>query len=89
MKIRVLALNDDNHATTFHTANTNWTLQEFIKEMAKPHTSTYEIRGVYLCDIEEIDIEVAFELIQHQKEDEAHDSAFERLWNVSTEDFYI
>ena len=89
--IRVLALNDDTHETTFHTPNTNWTLKEFVKELAKPHQSDYEIRGVYSFDIDDNDIEslVAFERIAYRCEDQANDSAFEKLWKISNTDICL
>lgn len=52
MSIKVLALNDDNHSKCYVT---KWDFfsdcATFAKELLlAPHTETYEVREVYICD---------------------------------------
>ena len=51
-KIQVLALNDDNHATSFALRGKVFhNYMSFIREcLAKPHQNEFEIRGIYICD---------------------------------------
>ena len=50
--VRVLALNDDNHSCMFSTPDTTYSnAKEFMdKCLLKPHTETYELRLIYICD---------------------------------------
>ena len=50
--IKVLALNDDNHSKSYVTLGTYYhDCADFVKKcLLKPHTVTYEIREVYICD---------------------------------------
>ena len=89
-KIRVLALNDDNHESSFHSewSKTPWyNHMSFIKHLAKPHDWEYEIKCVYLLDIEDEKLEKAFDLVQNPGKASLLDYllAFEKLWEVSRE----
>lgn len=50
--IKVLALNDDNHATCFVTKNKVYhNVAQFMEEcLLKPHNEEYVVRGVHICD---------------------------------------
>lgn len=95
-KIRVLALNDDNHETSFHSEwnKTPWhNHMDFIKHLAKSHDWEYEIRCVYLVDMEASDFdkaERAFDLVQSPGKASLLDYllAFETLWECSTETMF-
>ena len=92
-KIRVLALNDDNHETSFHTEGNKegyCTHMSFIKMLAKPHDCEYEIRCVYLLDVEDEKTECAFDVVQCAGKTKLVDYmlAFETLWEHSTETMF-
>lgn len=92
-KIRVLALNDDNHETSFHT---EWskdgyhTHMQFIQMLAKPHDWEYEVRCVYLLDVNDEKTERAFDVVQCAGKVKLLDYllAFETLWEHSTETMF-
>lgn len=56
--VRVLALNDDNHYTTFYLDDdaTGYDMRDFLKLLSKPYLENYHIRYVYLIDIPDNDI---------------------------------
>lgn len=90
--IRVLALNDDNHETSFHLENgTKYTTHmEFIRELAKPHECIYEVRCIYLLNLRIGDwAETAFDMVQYGTINNfEYDLAFEHLWRISTETMF-
>jgi hypothetical protein len=49
--IKVIALNDDNHAPCFATKDTVYNnVRDFMNEcLLKPHEEEYEVHGVYIC----------------------------------------
>ena len=88
-KIRVLALNDDNHKTTFHSewSQSPYTTLGFVQKLAKPHTDTYEIRYVSVLDLngDNAQIDIAFDVVQmggHHKSMN-YFTAFEILWDAT------
>ena len=91
--IRVLALNDDNHETSFHVEGSKGdyhTHMSFIKMLAEPHDCKYEIRCVYLLDVEDEKTERAFDIVQCAGKAKLNDylTAFETLWEHSTETMF-
>lgn len=94
-KIRILALNDDNHETSFHS---EWdqkpfhTHMDFIKMLAKPHDWEYEVRCVYLLDIDMNDEKScqAFDTVQIGTGQPLLNYllAFEHLWEISKETMF-
>lgn len=104
-KIQVLALNDDNHATCFITRGSYYSnAAKFMEEcLLKPHTIEYDVRFVYLLDLEgdedtmlNIFDQVACEyqpetLYKRDKEKFfAREKAFDYLWEIAeTEYFWI
>ena len=93
--IDVLALNDDNHETSFHSSWNNEKYcnhMEFIQKLAKPHFSEYKIRCVYLLDIDE-DNELAleaFDVVQSGRDGKnmRYTDAFRHLWKISKENMF-
>ena len=94
-KIRILALNDDNHETSFHTEwidKVKYNHMELIRLLAEPHTEEYEVRCVYLLDIDENDVKNchAFDVVQsggHIK-GASYFTAFEHLWEIGKENMF-
>ena len=94
--IRVLALNDDNHATSFTTENGDvyYDASSFItKVLAKPHEEEYCVRGIYICDVYDEEVigeeEMCdrFDCVVDGKDYYLYkfDESFEKLWSVSSE----
>lgn len=52
MIVRVLALNDDNHSKSYVTSIWHFgnAAAFMTNQLLQPHTETYEVREVYLCD---------------------------------------
>ena len=96
--IRVLALDDDNHAICFASEREYWSdAAEFIKDrLAAPHIDNYEIRMITLIDYDE-DIDDMFDRLSccyrpsqlDAEEAEARWEAFNKLWEIAKEDFYV
>lgn len=55
-RIKVLALNDDNHETVYITLNEYYfNIVDFAtKCLLKPHDCTYDVRAIYICDYPEV-----------------------------------
>jgi hypothetical protein len=96
--IRVLALNDDNHATYFTTEHgvKYYNSVEFINEcLAKPHEVEYVVRGIYICDefegIDEEELGDRFDCVGEGKDYYIYNfnESFEKLWAVSLERWYL
>jgi hypothetical protein len=101
-KIQVLALNDDNHATCFVTRGSFYSdAGEFMKKcLLKPHTVEYDLRFVYIYDIDEEE-ESIFDALtceyhpetlfdRNPQKWENREKAFEHLWRIAeTNNFYI
>lgn len=93
--VDILALNDDNHDTSFHSSWNNEkysNYMEFIQKLAEPHLSEYNVRCVYLLDIDE-DNELAleaFDVVQSGRDGKnmRYTDAFRHLWNISTENMF-
>lgn len=91
--IRVLALNDDNHETFFvrEDGTRYHDAQDFIKNcLAMPHSTEYNIRGIYLCDefegIDDEELEAMFMCVEHGSYHEySFVDSFDKLWIVSSE----
>ena len=75
MKIKVLALNDDNHERAYVTLNSYYSnCADFAKDcLLQPHNNEYEVREVYICDpqgalaeMSEDDFIMAFELLEQR-----------------------
>lgn len=94
-KIQVLALNDDNHATSFALRGKVFgNYLSFIREcLAKPHQNEFEIRGIYICDeyegIDEETMDILFSLVEadpkylDEVEFTQRQRAFSTLWEVA------
>ena len=92
--IRVLALNDDNHVTFFvrEDGTRYYDAQDFIKNcLAMPHSTEYNIRGIYLCDefdgIDDEELEGMFMCVEGGSSYREYSfvDSFDKLWTVSSE----
>ena len=93
--IRLLALNDDNHETFFisETGMKFHTHFQLIKFLADPHGDWgYDVRCVYLLDIDECDevLTTDFDILQGliNVSLEQFDESFNRLWEISKETMF-
>ena len=101
--VRVLALNDDNHETSFTVEDGRrfYNSYEFITELlAKPHAEGYEVRGYAIIDepkgvlAEYADehIDSIFDFVANNFtcviEGMDFDTAFNALWGSSDERWY-
>ena len=90
-EIRVLALNDDNHDTTFYFDNdaTGYDMRGFLKLLSKPHLENYHIRYVYLIDIPDDDIKAqeAFDVVDCRARYMPRQEAFDLLYDVYGKDW--
>lgn len=59
-RVKVLALDDDNHSVCFVTTGSYYSnAANFMQEcLLKPHATLYEVRQVALCDFDIKDIDV-------------------------------
>lgn len=93
--MRVLALNDDNHATSFTTENgeTYYNAYQFItKCLAKPHKNEYIVRGFWICDefddtilekYTEEEIQLIFDCVERADEKAYNtDINFDKAFNI-------
>lgn len=97
--MRVLALNDDNHETQFFgrneyvTDNMSWDIREYISWLSQRRNYSVETRCVFLVDIDEdSELERAFNIVYDLNQNvstEERRQAFEKLWEISTENLYI
>lgn len=100
MAIRVLMLNDDNHAPSYHCEDTShwYDANNFISYLTRPRTLTihYEVRQVRLADLdphalkEDInDIERYFDIViyfdSRSYSFEEYQEVFNILWKYSEE----
>ena len=96
--IRVLMLDDDNHAPSYHAEDTtSWhDANDFIKWLTRPYTVVipYEVRAVRLIDLDidlsetdpDIDIEHMFDIVDYGGRTytlKEYQEAFEILWKNS------
>ena len=91
-KVRVIALDDDNHDISFHT---EWrkdpyhNSMAFIRQIAKPHECKYDIRSISLLDIDEDDekLTLAFDVVQSGGHYAGMNYyvAFEHLWEHASD----
>lgn len=99
--IKVLALNDDNHETsyTLEDGRRFYSKYEFITQLlAKPHTEEYDVRGFaiidepegYLEGYTEDQIISIFDLVANDFKCDLmdFDMAFALLWSSSNERWY-
>lgn len=96
--IRILALDDDNHSICFASERHYWSdAAEFIKDrLAAPHTDNYEIRMITLIDYDE-SVDDMFDRLSccyrpsqlDAEAAEAREEAFNKLWEIAKEDFYV
>lgn len=84
--IRVLAMNDDNHATHFVTEDgADFSFHEFIVMMAWPHKERYSVRMVFICDLPEENKYVdAFDFVESGPYNDIWVKSFDLLWRMST-----
>lgn len=91
-EIPVLALNDDNHSTSYHTRTADYTNGAiFMKECLCPaHLVDYKIRYIHICDLENDDFVRLFEIVEGCVSATSAEKAdaFNILWAIGTEDFY-
>lgn len=91
-EIPVLALNDDNHSTSYHTRTADYANgAAFMKECLCPaHLVDYKIRYIHICDLENDDLERLFEIVEGYIPATSAEKAdaFNILWAIGTEDFY-
>ena len=75
MEIKVIALNDDNHCTSFATENTvYYDARRFMEAcLLDPHNDTYVVRGIHICyppepfkEMDENDFIQMFELVEQK-----------------------
>ena len=84
MEIKVLGLYDRASGISYHTESINWSGNtEFIRYLAAPHSEKYIVKYINLADMIEIENELAFNVIAHQKDGEIHQASFDRLWKLS------
>lgn len=95
--VRILALNDDNHDTSFVMDNgeTFGYARNLIEFLMEPHSETYEIKGFALVDYEgpaaELDeclVDRLFSFLNgygKQPEGYTFEQAFDALWTSATE----
>ena len=98
--IRVLALNDDNHETSYTTEEGQrfYSASEFItKVLAKPHTEEYIVRGYAIIDepegalaaLDEDEIITVFDQVANDFLGKmSFEEAFNLLWESSDERWY-
>lgn len=102
--IKVLALNDDNHETCFVTYGSYFfNSKQFMKEcLLKSHTSIYEVRGVYICEIDEWEenceeLDEMFDKLaccyypeklaqENPQKFNERTAAFDKLWEIAEKD---
>lgn len=88
---RVLALNDDNHDTTFYfdSDSTGFDMRGFVRHLAHPHLETYEVRYVYLIDIPDDDIKAqeAFDVIDCRARYMPWQEAFDFLYDIYSKEW--
>ena len=95
--IRVLALNDDNHATSFvREDGVRYNdAQDFIKNcLAMPHIKEYNVRGIYICDefgdIDYDEFDAMFMCVEQGSCDPySFVDSFDKLWEMSSERWYL
>lgn len=89
--VRVLALNDDNHYTTFYLDDdaTGYDMRDFLKLLSKPHLENYHIRYVYLIDIPDNDIKAqeTFDVVDCRAQYMPWQEAFDFLYDVYGKDW--
>lgn len=92
MAIRVLKLDDDNHAPSYHAEDTTcWhDADHFIAWLTRPHTIPYEVRKVELLNAEvdnwKIDVDLMFSIVDREGKGysfEEYQEAFSILWDIS------
>ena len=94
MAIRVLKLDDDNHAPSYHAEDTTcWhDADHFIAWLTRPHTVIipYEVRKVELLNAEvdnwKIDVDLMFSIVDRKGKGysfEEYQEAFNILWDIS------
>lgn len=90
-EIRILALNDDNHDTTFYLENdaTGYDMRSMMKKFAHPHTEAGIIRYVYLIDIPDDDIKAqeAFDVVDCRARYMSWQEAFDFLYDLYGKDW--
>ena len=85
-KVKILSLDDDIHDVIFVTPNFYiGDSKDFILELLKLHTIEYEVRSVYLLDLEKNDEEESFDYLFSSRRNPSRDynSYFNKLWKVS------
>ena len=85
-KVKILSLDDDIHDVIFVTSNFYiGDSKDFILELLKSHTIEYEVRSVYLLDLEKNDEEESFDYLFSSRRNPSRDynSYFNKLWKVS------
>lgn len=91
MDVRILALNDTNHDTTFYPEFDfiGHDMRGFIKLLAAHHSEDYKIRYVYLLDIPEDDIKAqeAFDVVDCRAMHMPWNEAFDFLYDVYGKDW--
>ena len=100
MSIRILMLDDDNHAPSYHAEDTShWhNANHFIKWLLRPHITIipYEVREVRLIDLDcelsdtdpDIDVGHIFDIVFFNGRGyslEEYQEAFDILWKNSEE----
>ena len=94
MAIRVLKLDDDNHAPSYHAEDTIcWhDADHFITWLTRPHTVVipYEVRKIELLNAEvdnwKIDVDLMFSIVDREGKGysfEEYQEAFNILWDIS------
>lgn len=91
MEIKVLALNDTNHDTTFYLEDNfvGYDMRSFIKTLALCHEVNYKIRYVYLLDIPDDDIKAqeAFDVVDCRVMHMPWNEAFDFLYDFYGKDW--
>lgn len=83
--IRILALNDDNHNTTFYLDgdSTGYDMRNMMRKFAHPHTEVGAIRYVCLLDIpDDVKAQEAFEVVDCRKRYMPWQKAFDFLYDI-------
>lgn len=85
-EFRILALNDDNHGTTFYLEDdaVGHDMRGLLKALARSHSDNYHIRYVYLLDIPDDDIKAqqAFDVVDCHAKHMPWQEAYDFLWDV-------
>lgn len=101
MTVRVLALNDDNHETSFVTELSYYpNVVSFMREvLLKPHKAEFEVRSILLLDLDEYEqddfdlLDTTYDPSKLYYEDpekaEKRFKIFNKFWEIGAKEIYV